>query len=143
MTRRTIQARIFRDETKYAADCIDLSVVTEGDTLDEAAANLREAIALHLEGEDIEREDIAELGFVDDPAIIAYDGARCRGVMPKVGLLRSTRGRSGQSSGRLSATFRNLNLTRISSRNNAALGIIFVDDPGRIATHVRPAPPAS
>ena len=66
MKRRTIQARIFRGETKYVADCIDLPVVTEGDTLDEVAANLREAIALHLEG-----EDLAELGFVDDPAIVA------------------------------------------------------------------------
>ena len=66
MKRRTIQARIFRGETRYVADCIDLPVVTEGDTLDEVAANLREAIALHLEG-----ENLAELGFAEDPAIVA------------------------------------------------------------------------
>ena len=66
MKRRTIQARIFRGETKYVADCIDLPVVTEGDTLDEVAANLREAIALHLEG-----ENLAELGFADDPTVVA------------------------------------------------------------------------
>ena len=30
MKRRTIQARIFRGETKYIAECIDLAVVTEG-----------------------------------------------------------------------------------------------------------------
>lgn len=66
MKRRTIQVRIFRGETKYVADCIDLPVVTEGDTLNEAAANLREAIALHLDG-----ENLAELGFADDPAIVA------------------------------------------------------------------------
>jgi len=66
MKRRTIQARIFRGETKYIAECIDLAVVTEGYTLDEVAANLREAIGLHLEG-----EDLAELDFVEDPAVVA------------------------------------------------------------------------
>ena len=66
MKRRTIQARIFRGETKYIAECIDLAVVTEGYTLDEVAANLREAIGLHLEG-----EDLAELDLVEDPAVVA------------------------------------------------------------------------
>ena len=65
-TRRTIQVRIFRGETKYVAECLDLSVVTEGDTLDELASNVREAIALHLEG-----EDLAELGLAPNPAILA------------------------------------------------------------------------
>jgi predicted RNase H-like HicB family nuclease len=66
MKRRTIQVRIFRGETKYVADCMDLPVVTEGETLDETVANVREAIALHLEG-----EDLSELGFCDDPTIVA------------------------------------------------------------------------
>jgi predicted RNase H-like HicB family nuclease len=66
MKRRTIQVRIFRGETKYVADCMDLPVVTEGNTLDETAANIREAIALHLDG-----EDLGELGFCDHPAIVA------------------------------------------------------------------------
>jgi predicted RNase H-like HicB family nuclease len=48
------------------AECLDLSVVTEGDTLDEATANIREAISLHLEG-----EDFAELGFAENPAVVA------------------------------------------------------------------------
>lgn len=64
MKRRTIQVRVFRGESKYVADCMDLPVVTEGDTLDEVVANLREAIALHLED-----EDLGELGFSEDPAI--------------------------------------------------------------------------
>lgn len=66
MRRRTIHVRIFRGETKYVAECLDLPVVTEGDTLDEVTANIREAIGLHLEG-----EDLADLGFVDAPAIVA------------------------------------------------------------------------
>jgi len=41
-------------------------VVTEGDTLDEVTANIREAIGLHLEG-----ENFAELGLADDPTIVA------------------------------------------------------------------------
>jgi predicted RNase H-like HicB family nuclease len=66
MKRRTIQVRIFRGDTKYVAECVDLPVVTEGVTLDEVVANIREAIALHLEG-----EDLSELGLADDPAIVA------------------------------------------------------------------------
>jgi len=41
-------------------------VVTQADTLDELVANIREAIVLHLEG-----EDLAELGLAEDPAIVA------------------------------------------------------------------------
>ena len=66
MRRRTIQVRIFRGERKYVAECMDLPVVTEGETLDEVTANIREAIALHLED-----ENLAELGLADDPTIIA------------------------------------------------------------------------
>lgn len=64
--RRTIQVRIFRGEKQYVAECLDLPVVTEAPTLDELAASIREAISLHLEG-----ENLAELGLVDDPTILA------------------------------------------------------------------------
>jgi predicted RNase H-like HicB family nuclease len=64
--RRTIQVRIFRGETKYVAECLDVPVVTQGDTLDEVTANIREAIGLHLEG-----EDLAELGLSPEPTILA------------------------------------------------------------------------
>lgn len=63
--KRTIQVRIFRGEKQYVAECLDLPVVTEAPTLDELAANIREAIALHLEG-----EDLAELGLANDPTVI-------------------------------------------------------------------------
>jgi hypothetical protein len=58
--------RIFRGEKQYIAECLDLPVVTQAFTLDELAANTREAISLHLEG-----EDLAELGFVSYPTIVA------------------------------------------------------------------------
>ena len=66
-TRRyTIQAVIYPgDETGYVAECLDLAVVTEGRTLDETVQNLREAIHLHLEG-----EDLAEMGLVPNPPVL-------------------------------------------------------------------------
>jgi len=54
-TRRyTIQSVVYPgDEGGYVAECLDLAVVTPGKTLDETVQNLREAIQLHLEGEDL------------------------------------------------------------------------------------------
>ncbi len=56
--KKIIQVRIYKGEKYYIAECIDLPVVTQGKTLDEVANNIREAIALHLEGEDLEDWDI-------------------------------------------------------------------------------------
>lgn len=64
--KRTIQVRITRGESQYVAECLDLPVVTQGRTPDELDANIREAISLHLEG-----EDLAELGYAADPTILA------------------------------------------------------------------------
>ena len=64
--KRTIQVRIFRGERQYVAKCLDLPVVTQASTLDDLAVNIREAISLHLEG-----ENLAELGLSDDPTILA------------------------------------------------------------------------
>ena len=53
------------DEGNYLAECFNLPVVTKGNTLDEVAANLREAIALALE------DDFRDLGFSSkNPPII-------------------------------------------------------------------------
>ena len=51
----TIQAVIRRGEQSgYVAECLELAVVTQGATLDEVVQNLQEAVALHLEGEDLQ-----------------------------------------------------------------------------------------
>ena len=64
--RTAIHARVTPDpESGYVATCEEIAVVTQGETLDEVAANLREAVALHLDG-----EDMAALGFVPEPTII-------------------------------------------------------------------------
>ena len=64
--RRTIQVRISKGDRLFVADCLDLPVVTQGASLDEVTLNIREAIGLHLEG-----EDLAALGFSNDPTILA------------------------------------------------------------------------
>jgi predicted RNase H-like HicB family nuclease len=56
--KRIIQVRVYKGEKYYVAECVDLPVVTQGKTLDEVAANIGEAISLHLEGEDITAWDI-------------------------------------------------------------------------------------
>lgn len=62
---RTIKAFVRKGEKQYVAECVDIAVVTQGTTLDETLANLQEAIALHLEG-----EDLSELGLASDPAVL-------------------------------------------------------------------------
>ncbi len=64
--KRVVQARIFKGERLYVAECLDLAVVTQAVTLDELAANLKEAIALHLEG-----ENLTDLDLESNPAVIA------------------------------------------------------------------------
>ncbi len=52
--KKIIQIRIYKGEKLYVAECMDLPVVSQGRTLDEVASNIREAIMLHLEGENLE-----------------------------------------------------------------------------------------
>ncbi len=37
----------------YIARCLDINVVSQGETVDEALANLEEALGLYFEGEDL------------------------------------------------------------------------------------------
>lgn len=63
--KHNIQAYIYKDEKYYVAECVEINVVTQGRTLDETITNLREAVNLHLEG-----DDPAEYGLVDNPTIL-------------------------------------------------------------------------
>jgi predicted RNase H-like HicB family nuclease len=58
--RNVVHAFLSRNGGSYSADCVEVAVVTQGRTLDETVANLRDAIALHLEG-----EDAAALGLLE------------------------------------------------------------------------------
>ena len=64
--KRIIQVRVFRGEKYYVAECFDLPVVTQASTLDELMANVKEAIALELEG-----ENPADFGLAPNASILA------------------------------------------------------------------------
>ncbi len=64
--RKIIQVKICKSEKYYVAECMDLPVVTQGKTLDEAVANIKEAVELHLEG-----ENLADLGILPGYSILA------------------------------------------------------------------------
>jgi predicted RNase H-like HicB family nuclease len=53
------------EQSGYVAECLEIPVVTQGKTLDEVTSNLREAVELHLDGEDLE-----ELGLAPSPTIV-------------------------------------------------------------------------
>ena len=64
--KKIIQVHIYKGNTHFIAECLDLPVVTQGKTLDELAENLKEAIALQLEGENPADFDLAE-----NPSVLA------------------------------------------------------------------------
>jgi predicted RNase H-like HicB family nuclease len=61
----TIKAVVRKGETHYVAECVEVAIVTQGKTLDETINNLKEAVELHLEG-----ENLAELGLASNPTLI-------------------------------------------------------------------------
>ena len=64
--KKIIQVHIYKGDKYYIAECIDLPVVTQGKTLDELVANLKEAVDLHLEC-----ENLTDYDLVPQPTIIA------------------------------------------------------------------------
>jgi predicted RNase H-like HicB family nuclease len=63
--RDSLHATVSRGEHAYVAECWELAVVTQGRTLDEVVFNLREALTLHLEG-----EDLGALGLTPSPRLV-------------------------------------------------------------------------
>ena len=63
--RDTVHAVVVREGAWFVAECLEIAVVTQGRSLDEAADSLREAVALHLDG-----EDTAALGLVPSPRLV-------------------------------------------------------------------------
>jgi predicted RNase H-like HicB family nuclease len=61
----TVKALVRKGEEFYSAECAEIAVVTQGRTVDETLANLQEAVALHLEG-----EEAAVFGLVPNPVIL-------------------------------------------------------------------------
>lgn len=68
--RRSVHAVVSHRHGWYSAECRELSVVAEGRTLDETVANLKNAIALDLEGEDIDAVGLS----LELPLSITFEG---------------------------------------------------------------------
>ena len=64
--KKIIQVHIYKGDKYYIAECLDLPVITQGKTLDELAVNLKEAIALQLEG-----ENLADFDLAPEPSVLA------------------------------------------------------------------------
>ena len=47
--KRTLTASLVREGDWYVAQCLEVDVASQGETPDEAQANLREALELHFE----------------------------------------------------------------------------------------------
>jgi len=63
--RDSVHATVSHGERFYVAECWEVAVVTQGRTLDEVVANLREALELHLGG-----EDLRALGLTPCPRLV-------------------------------------------------------------------------
>ncbi len=64
--KKIIQVHIYKGDKYYIAECFDLPVVTQGKTLDELVFNLKEAIKLQLEG-----ENLSDFDLVTEPSVLA------------------------------------------------------------------------
>lgn len=63
--RDSLHVTVSRGESSYVAECWEVAVVTQGRTLDEVVSNLRDALTLHLEGEDLD-----SLGLTPSPRLV-------------------------------------------------------------------------
>ena len=75
--RNTVHAIISRGDRYFVAECLEIPVVTQGLTVDETLTNLQEAMALHLEGEDLAELDCSQ------PNTLGHIGAgtgKCLGL---------------------------------------------------------------
>lgn len=62
---RSVKVNVRRGDRFFVADCADIPVVTQGTTVDETIANIREAVAQFFED-----EDPAAHGFAADPSLL-------------------------------------------------------------------------
>ncbi|CAI2718044.1 type II toxin-antitoxin system HicB family antitoxin [Nitrospina watsonii] len=60
MKRNVIQIILYPgDQSGYVAECVGLPVITQGSTIDETVKNMQEALALHLDGENLEELELS------------------------------------------------------------------------------------
>lgn len=62
---KNITAVIRKSEKHYVGECLEIDVVTQGKTVDETIKNLKEAVELYFEGENINRFKLS-----NEPSIV-------------------------------------------------------------------------
>ena len=65
MKRNIIQFQISESDGGYVAEGVAVPIVTQADSLDELTVNIREAVELFVEG-----ENLADLGFAGAPSVL-------------------------------------------------------------------------
>jgi len=60
-----IQFQVSESDGGYVAEGVGVPIVTQGDTFDELTANIREAVGLYVED-----ENLSDLGFVQSPSVL-------------------------------------------------------------------------
>jgi len=80
--RDSVHAIVSRGLRAFVVECLEVAVVTQGRSLDEAVANLREALALHFEG-----EDPGAFGLTASPRlVITYESSLDHGTAAQTAL---------------------------------------------------------
>ena len=63
--KKIIQFHVYKGDNQYVAEGVDVAVVTQAKSLDKLAANIKEAVELHLSG-----EDLADYSLADEPSVL-------------------------------------------------------------------------
>lgn len=62
--RRTLTAAVHQEDDWYVAQCLEVDVASQGSTIEEVIANLREAVALYLDEIDQPDEHVTRTPMV-------------------------------------------------------------------------------
>jgi len=60
-----IQFYIHKGDNQYVGEGVNLPIITQGKTIDEVVKNIKEAVELHLEG-----ENLSEIGLAKNPSVL-------------------------------------------------------------------------
>ena len=57
---KSVTAIIHKGEKYYIGECVEVDVITQGETIDDTLRNLKEALALYFEDEDPEELELPD-----------------------------------------------------------------------------------
>jgi len=67
---KSVTAIIHKGEKFFIGECLEVDIITQGNTIDEVLSNLKEAIALYFENEDIEKLPLPKEPAIAVPIIV-------------------------------------------------------------------------